>query len=50
VRGYDGTLEAIDAARERDASSPADREAEPYVAATYPVTIEQRQVVVDVPE
>lgn len=48
VRSYDVSLEP--AIPESEPPGMAEREPGPYVAETYPVSIEQRRIVIDVPD
>lgn len=49
VRSYDVTLELVRADAQAT-PDPPEREKGPYVAETYPVDIEQQQIVVEVPD
>ena len=50
VRSYDVTLEPALPGGDQAASHAQEREKGPYVAETYPVAIDQQQVVVEVPD
>jgi nitrite reductase/ring-hydroxylating ferredoxin subunit len=50
VRSYDVTLEPVGAGGDQPTPHLMELEKGPYVAETYPVDIEQHQVVVEIPE
>jgi nitrite reductase/ring-hydroxylating ferredoxin subunit len=50
VRSYEVVLEPVLAGGEQPTPGSPEREKGPYVAETYPVDIEQQQVVVEVPD